>query len=387
MDKQFKSMDWILLMNGTKYFTKKSSKYVKIVNWTIFLFSLYIMVNSNVMTIMKFKEGNPFTSIAATFNYTFAFINILTIKIQRKKMIDLFHQLHNSFDLRSQRRTKFLSNFLCCVYFSLCILNYSFYIVKYSKKMARGPAGYFLGTYFNDIFAGISYFIFYIYGCFVRQTWLITSISFHVYFVYCVDQLEGQLTELNIITFLNPSNCNKFMLFKKAIVGKLTVDIIKRKVEMALNFLPFLWTSFLFLQFNNVVLRIMKSGVIRNLSEIVSYSSNFSFFLLFVYFVNYLENKSRDKTEHLKAIITDLIYKKSSNDQPNGPRSKDDEDERFDNFQNTLKAKQYQKLFLNELDQPQIKYTGYDVFTIEKSLMIIFTGIVANYTTLFLQLK
>lgn len=382
MEKQFIAIDLILLMNGAKMFMK--SRIIKTINYCFLIYSLYITINSIVTGIIRFKNENLFSSIASTFNYVFSLINILSIKMNKKKMTELLMQLQSSFDDKSARCARRLSYILCVIYFVLSMINFTYYILTFNYKNAKFKTKYFLFVDTNNFVSTAFYFLLYIYGCFIRQNWLISSMSLYTYFIYSVDQLDNQLTELNIITFINPANCDNYMSFKKAIVGRLTVNQIKRRTEMALNVLPFLWTSFLFLQFNNVILRIMRLGMMFNLSEIISYSSNFTFLLIFLYFLNFLENRSTNKTEELKTILTGLIY----NTDLNRNQDRCDHGERwYDNYGKSIKCKQFQKLFLNELNQPPIKYTGYDVFTLEKSLMIIFTGVVANYTTLFLQLK
>lgn len=390
MEKQFNSIDAILLMNGTKYFKKNSSKLIKIIDLYFFTFSLLITIDMIAASVIHFKSEHLFSSIAMTFNYTFALMNIVTMKIRGKRMKGILCEIHNSFDEKSKRSARQLSHVLCFCFFTLGSIYFAFYAARFSVSGSRKLSTTCFFGLESDVFSPIFYFAFYIYGSSIRQNWLIASMSFYLYFVYSVDQLDNQLSELNIITFTNSSNCNNFMLFKKAIVGRLTVNQIRRRIEMAINFLPFLWLSFLFLQFNNVIIRIMKLGIVFNISEIISYSSNFTFLLLFLYLVNYIENRSNDKTNELKAIVVGLIYGTSSNYDCSDPDCSDGKKPsrgKAINWQKTQKCSEYQKLFLNQLNQPQVRYTGFDVFTIEKSLMIIFTGVVANYTTLFLQLK
>ena len=390
MEKQFNSIDTILLMNGAKYFKKNSSKLIKIIDLYFFTFSLLITIDMIAASVIHFKSENLFTSISITFNYTFAFINIVTMKIRGKRMKGIFYGIHNLFDEKSKRNSRQLSHVLCFIFFTLGSIYFAFYAAIFSVSRSKKLSTYCFFGLESDVFSSIFYFAFYTYGSSIRQNWLIASMSFYLYFVYSIDQLDNQLTELNIITFTNSSNCNNFMLFKKAIVGRLTVNQIRRRIETAINFLPFLWLSFLFLQFNNVITRIMKFGIVINTSEIISYSSNFTFLLLFLYLVNYIENRSKDKTNELKAIVVGLIYRTSSDYDCSDPDCSDSNKPsrgKVINQQKTHKCTEYQKLFLNELNQPQVQYTGFDVFTIEKSLMIIFTGVVANYTTLFLQLK
>lgn len=378
-------------MNGTKYFKKNSSKLIKIIDLYFFTFSLLITIDMISATVIHFKSENLFSSISKTFNYIFALINIVTIKIRGKRMKGIFYEIHNSFDAKRRHNSRQISHVFCFIFFTLGFIYFAFYAATFSVSKSKKLSKYFFFGLESDVFSSIFYFAFYTYGSSIRQNWLIASMSFYLYFVYSIHQLDNQLTELNIITFTNSNNCKNFMLFKKAIVGRLAVNQIRRRIEMAINLLPFLWLSFLFLQFNNVIIRIMKFGIFNNISEIISYSSNFTFLLLFLYLVNYIKNRSKDRTDELKAIVVGLIYRTSSNYYYYGPDCSDSNKSsrrgKIINHQKAQKYTEYQKLFLNELNQPQVQYTGFDVFTIEKSLMIIFTGVVANYTTLFLQLK